>query len=191
MRNSSVSRETKETSINIKLNLDGNGQNNIQTPCKFFNHMLQQISFHGNIDLEVDAKSLDGNFHHMIEDTAIALGEGILKALGDKSGINRYGQRFIPMDEALSLCVVDISNRSFSRTDVILEQELIEDFETVMLPHFFESLTQNMKANIQIKNIYGSDAHHIVESIFKAFAHSLKEAVSITSDKLPSSKGVL
>jgi len=192
MRNSIVERCTKETNITVELNLDGVGNYEIKTPFKFFTHMLEQFAAHSGFELKIDAQSLDNDFHHLVEDVAIALGDALLKALDNKKGIKRYGQRFIPMDEALSLCVIDISGRAFSRLDVNIKEEKISDFETIMLPHFFNSLAQNAKINIQIKTLYGDDGHHIIESIFKSFAHALSEAVSVTNgDKILSTKGVL
>lgn len=191
MRQSVVNRKTKETDIFVELNLDNN-EYEIKTPYKFFTHMLEQFAKHSNFGLKINAQSLDNDSHHLIEDVAIALGDAILQALGDKRGIKRYGQKFIPMDEALSLCVIDISGRAFSRTDVQIKEEKISDFETTLLAHFFSSLAQNAKINIQIKTLYGTDGHHIIESVFKSFAQALSEAVSLTgSDEIPSTKGIL
>lgn len=193
MRQSIVNRETKETKINVELNLDDKSLFEIKTPNNFFTHMLEQFAMHSGFGLKINAQSLDNDLHHLVEDTAITLGDAFLKAIEDKKGIKRYGQKFIPMDEALSLCVIDISGRTFSRVDSIIKEEKISDFETNLISHFFTSFSQNAKINIQIKTLYGTDGHHIIESIFKAFAHSLKDAVSLSenTNEILSTKGIL
>lgn len=193
MRQTVVNRNTKETQITVKLNLDNNTGYEIKTPNHFFTHMLEQFAAHSSFGLKINAQTLDLDPHHLIEDTAIALGEAFFKTLGEKKGVKRYGQKFIPMDEALSLCVIDLSGRAFSRVDAKITEEKISDFDTILLPHFFTSFSQNAKLNVQIKTLYGEDGHHIIESIFKAFAHAMKEAVSINpnSDEILSTKGIL
>lgn len=184
-------RTTKETDINLKINIDGAGEYEINTPCNFFNHMLEQLSAHSGIDIVLNAKALDNNFHHLIEDCAITLGDALKNALGDKRGINRYASIILPMDEALILCALDVSQRPYFKLDMQLKDEKTDDFETILLHHFFNSLAMNMGLCLHIKMLDGFDTHHIIEAIFKAFAKCLKKALEITSDKIPSTKGLL
>lgn len=194
MRQSAKLRETKETKINVNLNIDGNGNYKINTGIKFFDHMLEQLAHHAGFDLEIDVTSHDKDNHHVVEDVAITLGQAFLEALGDKKGITRYGEKILPMDEALVLSVVDISGRVFSKTDVVVKDEKTSDFETVILPHFFASFAQAALMTIHIKMIDGYDTHHIIEAVFKSFARALRIAVSYdenNKDKVPSTKGIL
>ncbi|MDD3594330.1 MAG: imidazoleglycerol-phosphate dehydratase HisB [Candidatus Gastranaerophilales bacterium] len=194
MREATVIRQTLETEVKITLNLDGTGKKNISTPFKFFNHMLEQIAVHGYFDLDIELKSLDGDSHHGIEDTAIALGDAFKKALGDKKGINRYGNFFIPMDEALVLTSLDFSGRAFSNTDLNIKDEKVSDFETILIKHFFSSFASAAAATLHIKAFYGEDTHHIIEAAFKSFARALAQACEINQkykDIMPSSKGIL
>lgn len=194
MRQSAKLRETKETKINVNLNIDGNGNYKINTGIKFFDHMLEQLAHHAGFDLEIDVTSHDKDNHHVVEDVAITLGQAFLEALGDKKGITRYGEKILPMDEALVLSVVDISGRVFSKTDVVVKDEKTSDFETVILPHFFASFAQAALMTIHIKMLDGYDTHHIIEAVFKSFARALRIAVSYDAnnkDKVPSTKGVL
>lgn len=185
------SRTTKETEISLKINLDGSGIYKINTPCNFFKHMLEQLSAHSSIDIELNALALDGNNHHLIEDCAIVLGSAIKEALGDKKGIKRYSNIILPMDEALILCAVDISQRPYFKSDITLKDEKTDDFETILLYHFFNTLANNMGICLHIKMLDGFDTHHIIEASFKAFAKCLKESIKIESDKIPSTKGLL
>lgn len=194
MRQSAKLRETAETKISVKLNIDGNGTYKISTGIRFFDHMLEQLAHHACFDLEIDVTSHDKDNHHVVEDVAITLGQAFLEALGDKKGITRYGEKILPMDEALVLSVVDISGRVFSKTDVTLKDERTSDFETVILPHFFSSFAQAALMTIHIKMLDGYDTHHIIEAVFKSFARALKTAVSYDEtqkSKVPSTKGVL
>ena len=194
MRVSTKVRETKETKISVKLNLDGQGEYKINTGIRFFDHMLEQFAHHSLFDLEIEAVSIDKDNHHVVEDVAITLGESIKEALGDKKGINRYGEKILPMDEALVLSVVDISGRVFSKVDANLRDERTSDFETVILPHFFSSLAQAAFLTIHVKVLDGYDTHHIIEAIFKSFARALRIAVAFdenNKDKIPSTKGLL
>ncbi|MBQ4646950.1 MAG: imidazoleglycerol-phosphate dehydratase HisB [Candidatus Gastranaerophilales bacterium] len=184
-------RTTKETDINLKLNLDGEGLYKIETPCNFFNHMLEQLSAHSGINIDLSAKALDNNFHHLIEDCAIIIGQAINEALKDKKGIARYSNMILPMDEALILCALDISQRPYFKLDMELKDEKTDDFETILFHHFFNSLALNAGICLHIKMLDGYDTHHIIEASFKAFAKCLKEAIKITSDKIPSTKGLL
>ena len=194
MRQVEKERKTNETEIKVKLNLDGNGAGKIKTSIRFFNHMLEQVVLRSGIDLEIEANSLDGNQHHLVEDVGITLGKCILEALGEKRGINRYGSVILPMDEALSLVAIDFSGRAFSKINVDIKQNQTDDFETILLPHFFQSFVSSSLSTIHIKTIEGQDPHHIIESIFKAFGEALKIAIKINSenkDKISSTKGVL
>lgn len=194
MRCSSKIRKTLETEVKVDINLDGVGSKNINTGIKFFDHMLEQLAMHASYDLNIEVVSHDKDNHHVVEDVALTLGSAFLEAVGDKKGINRYGEKFIPMDESLALCVLDLSGRVFSKVDAKIKDERTSDFETVLLSHFFASFAQASLSTIHIKLIDGSDTHHIIEAIFKAFARALSFATSINEAKkdiIPSTKGVL
>lgn len=194
MRESKVERKTLETEINIKLNLDGTGVKKINTGIKFFDHMLEQLASHGYFDLEIEVKSIDKDPHHILEDTALTLGEAFKKALGDKKGIIRYGYTIIPMDEALTLCSIDLSGRAYCNFDAKIEQERTSNFETVLVEHFFRSFSAGSMSTLHIKLLNGKDTHHIIESMFKAFARALGMACRIDrehSQTIPSTKGVI
>lgn len=194
MRTAEKKRKTNETEIDVEINLDGSGKYQVSTDLKFFNHMLEQFAKHSNCDITINAKSFDADSHHLVEDVAIALGEAFLDALGDKRGIFRYGEKHVPMDEALVLSVVDFSGRAFSRVNIPLKDEKTSDFETVLLPHFFNSFAQSSKSTIHINYITGEDTHHIIEAVFKSFAQAVKQAVTIdkiNKHNIPSTKGVL
>lgn len=194
MRQSSKVRKTAETEITVNLNIDGDGKYKINTGINFFNHMLEQFACHSNFDLEIDVNSLDKDFHHIVEDVAITLGSALKEALGDKKGINRYGEKILPMDDALILSAVDVSGRIYSKTDIEVKDERTSDFETVLLPHFFMSFAQSAQMTIHIKKLEGYDTHHIIECTFKSFARALRQAVGIDEkmkNKIPSTKGIL
>lgn len=193
MRTSKQIRNTKETQIELSINLDGTGKANINTGIEFFDHMLNQISTHGLIDLEINAKGDIGvDSHHLIEDVGITLGMAIKEALGDKYGITRYGKAIIPMDESLILCAIDISNRPYAIIDDPFTVPLLGEFQTEMVSEFFKALATNSGLNIQTVVLRGTNNHHLVEGTFKAFARALMEAVSISPRfGLPTSKGVL
>ena len=194
MRSSKKVRKTLETEVTVELNLDGTGKREISTPIKFFTHMLEQFAAHSGFDIKIDVKSHDKDNHHIVEDVALTLGEALKEALGDKKGINRYGSFTLPMDEALSLAVVDLSGRAFSKIDVDIKDEKTSDFETVILPHFFSSFAQSSLSTIHIKMLDGTDTHHIIEAIFKSFARALGVACAIDESKkdiIPSTKGLL
>lgn len=194
MRIATKQRKTSETQVNINLNLDGSGIKKINTGIKFFDHMLEQLAAHSGFNLEIDVISHDKDNHHIVEDVALTLGDALKEALGDKKGINRYGQRFLPMDEALALCVIDLSGRSFSKVEAQIKDEKTSDFETVILPHFFSSFAQSSLSTIHIRVLDGKDTHHIIEAIFKSFAGALSQACAINQNKkdtIPSTKGVL
>ncbi len=194
MQTVETSRNTKETEIFIKFSPNGTGQNKIETPLKFFNHMLEQLSYHSKFDIELTAKSLDMDPHHIVEDLAIVLGSALRKALGDKRGITRYASVFLPMDDALCHCALDISGRAYCKCTFNLKDEKTSDFETVLLPHFYNTFAQNAGLTLHIRQIDGYDTHHIIEASFKAFARALKCASAIdeaAKDVLPSTKGIL
>lgn len=194
MRSSEKIRKTCETEVKVELNLDGVGQREINTPIKFFTHMLEQFAAHGGFDLKINVQSHDKDNHHVIEDVALTLGEAFKEALSDKKGINRYGSFILPMDEALSLAVVDLSGRAFSKFDIEIKDEKTSDFETVLLPHFFNSFAQASLSTIHIKMLDGNDTHHIIEAVFKSFARALRIACAIDKNKkdvIPSTKGIL
>jgi imidazoleglycerol-phosphate dehydratase/histidinol-phosphatase len=191
-RTASISRKTNETDIFINLNLDGTGQSSIDTGIKFFDHMLDQISRHGQMDLEITVKGdLEVDEHHTIEDTAIALGEVFSKALGNKLGIERYGFA-LPMDDCLAQVAIDFGGRNWLVWETEFKREMIGAMPTEMFYHFFKSFTDGAKANLNIK-AEGTNEHHKIEAIFKAFAKAIKVAVKRDPDKmiLPSTKGML
>lgn len=192
MRKAEITRNTAETQIHLELNLDGSGVFKGTSGIGFFDHMLNLLAVHGNLDLTLDAKGdLDVDNHHTVEDIGIALGEALREAVGDKKGINRYGCFFCPMDEALSRIVLDLSGRAYLVWDVNIPVERIGQFETEMTREFFLAVANNAMMNLHIANLYGVNGHHIVESIFKGMGHALKEAVTVKGDKVLSSKGVL
>jgi len=185
-------RNTNETKINIELNLDGSGRSAIDSGLSFFNHMLEQLSRHSGIDLSIQVKGdLHIDEHHTIEDTAIALGETFAIALGDKKGIERYGF-LLPMDDSLAQVAIDFGGRNWLVWDAEFKREKIGDMPTEMFEHFFKSFSDAAKCNLNIK-VEGTNEHHKIESIFKAFAKSIKMAVAVNenSDALPTTKGVL
>jgi imidazoleglycerol-phosphate dehydratase/histidinol-phosphatase len=191
-RTSEIRRKTKETDILIKLNLDGKGRGKINTGLAFFDHMLEQIAKHGNMDLEIQVKGdLEVDEHHTIEDTAIVLGEVFATALNNKLGIERYGF-MLPMDDCLAQIAIDFGGRNWLEWQVDFKREKIGDMPTEMFFHFFKSFTDGAKANLNIK-AEGINEHHKIEAIFKAFAKAVKAAVKRDVDKmvLPSTKGVL
>lgn len=192
MRKAEITRNTAETQIHLVLNLDGSGVFKGTSGIGFFDHMLNLLAVHGNLDLTLDAKGdLDVDNHHTVEDIGIALGEALREAVGDKKGINRYGCFFCPMDEALSRIVLDLSGRAYLVWDVNIPVERIGQFETEMTREFFLAVANNAMMNLHIANLYGVNGHHIVESIFKGMGPALKEAVTVKGDKVLSSKGVL
>jgi imidazoleglycerol-phosphate dehydratase/histidinol-phosphatase len=191
-RTASITRKTHETDIYIKLNLDGTGKSNIDTGIAFFDHMLDQISRHGQMDLEIKVKGdLEVDEHHTIEDTAIALGEVYAKALGNKLGIERYGF-CLPMDDCLAQVAIDFGGRNWLIWETKFKREMVGKMPTEMFFHFFKSFSDGAKANINIK-AEGDNEHHKIEAIFKAFAKAIKVAVKRDTEKmiLPSTKGML
>lgn len=192
MRTSIVERNTKETQIKIELNLDG-GEVKVDTGIGFFDHMLTAFGIHGGFGLNVKVTGdLDVDTHHTVEDTGIALGKAFNEALGDMSGINRYGTFYIPMDESLAQASLDISNRPFLVFNADFAQEKCGDYETCVTEEFWRAFAVNSAITLHINVLYGANAHHEIEAIFKAVAHALKIAVQRNGDNcVLSTKGVL
>ena len=194
MRNAEIMRDTFETKIKMKIDLDGTGENNISTGIGFFDHMLTHISKHGFIDLDVDAKGdVEVDCHHTIEDVGIVLGKCIAKALGDKKGIKRYGFFILPMDEALILCSMDISGRAYLNFDVTFPTQKCGDMDMEMVEEFFRAVTANAGIDMHIKMLAGKNSHHIAEGVFKAFGKALDMATSYDDriEGVLSTKGML
>ena len=195
MRIAKAVRNTKETKISSNVNLDGAGNSNIQTGIGFLDHMVEQISRHGLIDINLKAKGdLHIDDHHTTEDSGYVLGEAISKALGERKGINRYGNAHIPMDETLTRVVIDLSGRPYLVWKVAFTQKRLGEMDTELFKEWFQAFAQAIGANIHVENLYGTNNHHIIESCYKGLARSLKDAVRVVpriTDKVPSTKGVL
>ena len=195
MRIAKVNRKTKETSIEAEVNLDGKGVYNIDTGIGFLNHMLEQLSKHSLMDINLNAKGdLHIDLHHTTEDSGIVLGEAIAKALGDKKGIKRYAHAYIPMDETLSRVSLDISNRPYLVWNVKLKVEKLGEMDTELFKEWFQAFSQSAGITLHIENIYGDNSHHIIESCFKGLARALRQALekdARAADSLPSTKGIL
>ncbi len=194
-RVSSVERNTNETQINVNVNLDGTGKNSITTGLPFFDHMIQQLSKHSLIDIDMKCNGdLEIDSHHTMEDVGWALGKAIKEALGNKQGIKRYSFSYLPMDECLTRCCVDISGRPWLVWNVFLPNITIKNIETEIFREFFQSFSQSAEITIHIENIYGQNTHHIIESCFKSMAISLRNAIKFdlrNLDRVPSTKGTL
>jgi imidazoleglycerol-phosphate dehydratase/histidinol-phosphatase len=189
-RSATIKRTTKETNINLTVVLDADQSGRINTPLQFFNHMLEQIAKHGGFNLQIEATGdVDVDDHHLIEDTAIALGEALKEALGDKWGINRYGFT-LPMDESLASIAIDLSGRSFCEFKGQFTREFVGGMATEMVPHFFYSLAHALGATIHLQ-VNGENHHHMIEACFKALGRALRQACAKTNDALPSTKGIL
>ena len=195
MRIVKVNRKTKETSIEAEINLDGTGIYKIDTGIGFLNHMLEQLSKHSLVDINLKAKGdLHIDLHHTTEDSGIVIGEAIAKALGDKKGIKRYAHAYIPMDETLSRVSLDISNRPYLIWNVKLKVEKLGEMDTELFKEWFQALSQSAGITLHVENIYGDNSHHIMESCFKGLARALRLALekdSRAEDSLPSTKGIL
>ena len=193
-RKSKVTRKTAETEIELEINLDGSGKAEVDTGIGFFDHMLISFAKHGLFDLKVTVNGdLHVDCHHTIEDTGIVLGEAIKKAHGDKCGIRRFGNFMLPMDETLVICAIDLSGRPYLVFDGTFNTERVGYFDTEMVKEFFYAVSYSAGMNLHIKEMYGENAHHIIEAMFKAFARALDEAVSYDErvHGLPSTKGAL
>ena len=195
MRTSTIKRTTKETDIDLTINLDGKGECSINTGCGFFDHMLELFSRHARFDLSVTCNGdINVDYHHTVEDVGIVLGQAIKKALGDMKGIIRYGTTILPMDESLILTALDISGRSCLKLDLPMRATKIGDFPVELVEEFFLAFTRHAGITLHINKLAGTNAHHIVEGTFKSFARSMKTAVKIDSEfanEIPSTKGVL
>ena len=193
MRTSAIKRTTAETDISLELNLDGAGESLIDTGCGFLNHMLTLFAKHSKFDLTVKCKGdTDVDYHHTVEDIGIALGSAVAEALGEKRGINRYADTTLPMDEALILTAVDISGRGYLGYDLKIPTEKVGDFDTELVEEFFLGFVRNAGVTLHIRQLSGSNSHHIIEGAFKSVARSLKKAAELDgTDDIPSTKGVL
>lgn len=192
MRSASLARNTKETKIQCSLQIEGEGKSDISTGIGFFDHMLDLFAFHSNMNLRMIADGdLDVCDHHTIEDCGITLGTVLKEALGDRKGINRYGNFFMPMDETLAQVTLDISGRPYLVFNAQFTRDTVGMMATEMVEEFFRAVAVASGLTLHINVMYGKNDHHIIEAIFKAFGRALKEACLITSDKIPSSKGVL
>ena len=194
-RIAAVHRRTKETDIRARINLDGRGSSQVSTGIRFLDHMLDLVARHGAFDLAIQAKGdLDVDQHHTVEDTGIALGEAVVKALGKKRGILRAGYFLMPMDETLAAAAVDLGGRPYCVCAAKITAKLVGDFQTELTEDFFQGFAQAARANVHLRVLYGRSSHHRIEAIFKAFARALRFAVSRDQrlkHVLPSTKGLL
>ncbi|HRY09354.1 MAG: imidazoleglycerol-phosphate dehydratase HisB [Actinobacteria bacterium] len=193
-RTARIERTTKESDVLVELDLDGSGQSHISTGVPFFDHMLDQVARHGGLDLTVRTRGdLEVDAHHTVEDTSLAFGQALREALGDKAGVQRYGNAMIPLDEALAVCVVDLSGRPYLVHEEPELVELIGTYDTTLTRHIFESIVASANITLHMRVESGRNAHHIVEAQFKAFARALRQAVSLDPrvSGIPSTKGTL
>jgi len=194
MRTAKISRDTKETKISIELNLDGSGKGEISTGIGFFNHMLELLKKHALVDLSVKAEGdIDVDYHHTVEDVGIVLGKALNEALGDRRGIVRYGFASIPMDEALCETSIDLGGRPFLVMQCPMKHMFVRDFEVKLVEEFFRAVSVESRSNIHLRQVYGDEAHHVCEGLFKSFARALRSAKAVDplEDGVPSSKGVI
>ncbi|MDB5701325.1 MAG: hisB [Sphingomonadales bacterium] len=195
MRTGSVHRKTSETSIDVELNLDGTGIYKVSTGIGFLDHMMEQLSRHSLIDLDLKAiGDLHIDQHHTTEDSGIAIGEAFSQALGERKGITRFGTAYAPMDETLTRVSLDISGRPFFVWKVKLDNPRLGEWDTELIEHWFHSFSQSAGLTLHVENLYGSNNHHIVESCFKGLARALRQALEIDprkADSIPSTKGTL
>ncbi|MEJ2428707.1 MAG: imidazoleglycerol-phosphate dehydratase HisB [Deltaproteobacteria bacterium] len=193
-RKASITRKTKETKIKLSVNLDGSGRSSVNTKVGFLDHMLTLLAAHGRFDLELKAEGdLWVDQHHTVEDIGICLGQAFTKALGKRESIRRYGQQFVPMDEALASVVVDLSNRPYLVYNVPKLSERVGEFETQMVQEFFQAFTVNGGVTMHVNVSYASNSHHLIEAIFKAWARAMRQACELEPGiaEVPSTKGVL
>ena len=196
MRTAEISRDTAETQIRVSINLDGSGKKHLETGLPFLDHMLDQIARHGLIDLDIRAKGdLEIDAHHTVEDLGITLGQAFAKAIGDKRGVRRYGHSYVPLDEALSRVVVDLSGRPGLEFGVQWKRSMVGQFDLDLIHEFFQGFVNHALITLHIDNLKGENAHHQCETIFKAFARALRMAVEpdprLSADSIPSTKGAL
>ena len=194
-RTTRVTRDTKETQIALTVNLDGAGRAEMNTGLPFLEHMLDQVARHGVIDIKIDAKGdLEIDAHHTVEDIGICFGQAVLEAVGDKRAIRRYGHAYVPLDEALSRVVIDLSGRPGLTYEIDFPRARVGDFDVDLFGEFFRGFANHAKCTLHIDNLRGRNAHHIIETVFKAFGRALRMAVERDprmGDELPSTKGVL
>lgn len=194
MRTSTIERNTKETQIALKLDLDGSGEGAIETGIGFFDHMLELLKKHALIDLTIKAAGdLKVDYHHTVEDVGLVLGKAINEALGDRKGLTRYGFASIPMDEALCETSLDLGGRPYLVMQCTMKHMFVRDFEVKLVEEFFRAVSVEARANIHLRQIYGDEAHHVCEGLFKSFARALRQAKAIDPNEhgIPSSKGVI
>ena len=194
MRKAVIERNTKETQITLELELDGSGEGVIDTGVGFFNHMLELLKKHANLDLTVKAKGdIDVDYHHTVEDVGLVLGKALNEALGDRKGLTRYGFASIPMDEALCETSLDLGGRPFLVMQCAMKHMFVKDFEVKLVEEFFRAVSVEARANIHLRQVYGDEAHHVCEGLFKSFARALRQAKAIDPAEkgVPSSKGVI
>jgi imidazoleglycerol-phosphate dehydratase len=191
-RSASVVRETKETRVEVRVDLDGDGTTEVGTGVPFFDHMLDQLGRHGRLDLVVRTDGdLHIDAHHTVEDTGIALGQALAEALGDKAGVERFGDATVPIDEALVRVAIDLSGRPYLVYEADTPVELVGTYETTLTKHFFEALVANAGITLHVQKLAGDGSHHIQEAVFKAVAVALRRAVRVTGAAIPSTKGTL
>ena len=195
MRTAEIARKTRETDIALKLNLDGKGFASIDTGCGFLNHMLELMAFHGGFDLELRCKGdTQVDDHHTVEDVGIALGQAIFEALGDRKGIARYGSMFLPMDEALVLCAIDLSGRDTLGWQVNIPTQKVGAFDTELVKEFMLGFVRSLRATLHFQQMAGENSHHIIEAMFKGLGRALRQAQAVdpaSAGRTPSSKGML
>ncbi len=194
MRTATITRQTKETDISLSLNLDGAGEGTIATGIGFFDHMLELLKKHALIDLTVQAKGdIHVDYHHTVEDVGLVLGQALNQALGERKGIVRYGFASIPMDEALCETSLDLGGRPFLVMQCAMKHMMVRDFEVKLVEEFFRAVSVEARSNIHLRQIYGDEAHHVCEGLFKSFARALRQAKAIDPNEkgVPSSKGVI
>jgi imidazoleglycerol-phosphate dehydratase len=194
-RQARVERKTKETEVAVTLNVDGTGASKVQTPIPFFSHMLEAWSKHGLMDLALDATGdVEVDIHHTVEDVGIVLGETVLKALGDRKGINRAGYFLMPMDETLAVVAIDLGGRPHAKVDLKVKVRMVGDLQSELVHDFFDGFAIGARANVHAKVLYGRSSHHHIEAVFKAFARALRVACARDARlarMLPSTKGLL
>ncbi len=189
MRKGEITRETKETNVKVEVNLDGDGEVEVETGIEFFDHLLESMGKHGRFDLKARG---EGDFdHHIAEDVTIALGKAFEEALGDKKGIRRMGDAIVPMDDSLALVAVDLGGRVYSDIEVVFEKEKLIDLNSDMFVHLLETFSSNSDCNLHVDILRGVNDHHKAEAVFKAFGVALSEAVMEVGESVPSRKGVV